>query len=983
MLPFGRDDGRLRRPVAAALAKVPELRQVPVAKYWGPAKRAKTKWRGFDPRTAESLGADLVVLGSRVRHELTLRLVTLPARHERTLRLPIRDERLDSRDLRRVAALASSLLAAPAPEPIEAEASVPPEPSAEPPAEPAPRPAEPSVPPLEPAPVEPEPEPVVVADAAPVETPVLNLRAARREGDVQLDGVPDDDAWLAAPPFTAFHKTYPQGGAPTQRTEVRVLHDDRHLWVAVRCFDTEAERIISPMGRRDVLPSSDEVIVMLDTTGDRRSGYAFAVNAGGVLEDALLVGDSEFLNDWDAAYQAEVFVGPDGWSAELRIPFSALRFSDAPEQRWGINVRREIGRTHELSDSAPIDYTSNQLVSAFTPLEGLRDVRPQRRLEATPFAAARLAVQPRDASSPTPRVYNPSADLGLDFKLSLTSALMLNATVNPDFGDVRPDEVILNLTNVEVFLPERRPFFTQGTDLLQGAKPVDGDATQLLFYSRRVGLDVPILGAVKVSGAATPWLDVGLLDVVVAGAQSPASMPGTGVVYSPKRPLHLGLAQELPAERPVTRNFFAGVVRARPSDGVTLAARAALSTPVEGECALDAPPPCTPTGSQAVALEADVRTGDRAWGVVGQLVGSRATGGPSGGVRLDDGTTLVDGSLGLGGFVQAGRLGGEGIRAWAMYEHAAPTLALDQTGYLEANNQQRGTVRLGWTDESSLFFPYAVVLEGRTVWTADARGLALAHELEAFAEFTFESYDFLSLGSTLVAGRVDQRELAGSGLALQRADTWRSWFLFESDPGRFWAVELSGSVAVQPARRWAPIFGGRALARVRPHARVDVSLAVATDGTPDAPFFVDDLGEGRFLLADLDSRFLSVTAKGLLMLSPRLSLELYAQLFSSTGTYRGFMEGAGDGRGVVTQAALSPVEVDGPRGFETASLRVSAVLRWEYRLGSMLYLVYTRSGDGPELGAGQPPSRSLWPSRLGEGPARDTVLVKWAHAFGL
>jgi len=369
----------------------------------------------------------------------------------------------------------------------------------------------------------------LLATAAPATTlaaaPGDPLRAARRTGEIVLDGRLEEPAWDVAPAHDGFFQSFPkEGQPPSERTEVRVLYDDRALYVGIVCHDSRPAEIARPLGRRDNAPYGDAVVVLLDSNHDKRTAYWFKLNAAGVQEDALLFGEDESNADWDAVWDGATATLPDGWSAEFHIPLSVLRFSGARDQVWGFAVKRILARSREEVMSIPLKRGERGMVARLADLTGLTGLEPVQELSLTPYLAARASWRPRTDQEARPRIFDPSGDLGLDLRASLGRGLALQATVNPDFGQVEADQIMQNLSTFELFFPEKRPFFTQGMDLFQGLSPNDHRSPQQLFYSRRIGLDAPILGAAKLAGRVSDTLEVGLLEAVVMGAAAPADL---------------------------------------------------------------------------------------------------------------------------------------------------------------------------------------------------------------------------------------------------------------------------------------------------------------------------------------------------------------------------------------------------------------------------------------------------------------------------
>lgn len=835
------------------------------------------------------------------------------------------------------------------------------------------------------------------AGQAAAEPIMAEPRATRTGAAIRIDGSPGEAAWADAVPFDAFHQTYPLAGtSPTQRTVLRILYDDHNLYFAVTCYDAEPARIVRHLGLRDQLPDGDEISVMLATTQDRRTAFLFTVSAGGGLEDGLITEDTQISLDWDGIWEGAAAPMIDGWSAELRIPLRLLRFESADEQRWQMNVRRTLGRTHELMDSSVIDWRGNVLVSRFGTLAGLGRLEPENPLELSPYAALRSQLRPQysDPARPAPRMLLPSLDLGLDLHATLTRGLALNATVNPDFGDVEADQLVLNFSNYEVFFPEKRPFFTRGMDLFQPVGTQNGQSPHMLFYSRRIGLDTPILGALKLTGTVRPGLEIGVLDALVMGAADPTKQdaleagrpideerPDRSLGYDVRRPLHLGVNAELPAETPVTRNYFTGVIRGRIAPGVSVGGTAAAATPLDEHCSAGGSvEACSPTGSVAGAVDFSAYSGDGAWGALGQLESSRLSGGPAEGRLLADGTVLRSGDVGAGGYVRAGKLGGEPWRAALKYEYASPRLELNQTGFLRAQNEQLLNGQVALVRPWGPFQEFTVSLSGQSVWSTDARSINLDNVVVFKVEAVPPSYHYFGVTLEHWSGRDDIREITGTGIPFERPRTFYGELAAETDPGRslvfesyvfgLWQEGVEGQVA----------WGGQAAVGWRPHPRLGLKLTGNLRKPHDSPFFIEETAPDTYLFADLKARVLSITWRQSLVLTPHITFSLYSQLFSGRGRYGAFYQGQTEGRASIRLEDLSEVRAGTDPSFQTSGLEVNALLRWEYRLGSILYLAYARSAEGEPIDA-RP--TSLYRGPLLGGPATDLLLLKLSFATDL
>ena len=354
-----------------------------------------------------------------------------------------------------------------------------------------------------------------------------------------VDGRLDDAAWATAQRASDFVQQGPEpGAAATQRTDARVVVTGDAIYVAMRMHDSAPDSIVGTLARRDYVGFSDWAHVIVDSRRDRRTAFRFAVNPSGVKRDGFIMADSEWSEDyaWDAVWDAAARRDSAGWTAEFRIPLSQLRFAASGEAGadWGIEFQRDLARRAERTHWAPVPASSGQFVSLFGTLSGVRTASVKRRLELTPYAVARARSANTDPGNPLHDVTSQDAMFGADFKIGLTSDLTLTGTVNPDFGQVEADPSQVNLTGGETFFAERRPFFTEGSNLFQfnigwGDWIFGGEQ---LFYSRRIGrtpqLDYPdsadftsaaeptrLLAAGKLSGRALGW-NVGVLSATTA-----------------------------------------------------------------------------------------------------------------------------------------------------------------------------------------------------------------------------------------------------------------------------------------------------------------------------------------------------------------------------------------------------------------------------------------------------------------------------------
>ena len=358
-------------------------------------------------------------------------------------------------------------------------------------------------------------------DAAP--RPTATIR--RSPGPIQIDGTLDEPAWEAAEVISEFIQQRPRDGYPaTERTEVRLLYDDEHLYIGAELYDSDPSGIIIPTLERDPnTRDGDAFGIILDTFLDRSSAFAFYVNPGGAVRDGQASDDGRNTNfAWDGAFELRTTIHDQGWTLEMAIPWSTLRFDPGRiNQDWGLNLMRRVRRKNEDSTWAPMDRQRPlHTPSRAGTLVGLEGIQPGRNLSLKPYV---LTARP-SGDLVLPEARSAELDAGLDLKYGLTSSLTLDLTYNTDFSQVEVDQQQVNLTRFSLFFPERRDFFLENQGIFtfgdQGSMGQRTGVSQqdfTLFHSRRIGLTptgdpLPILGGGRVSGTIGST-DIGLINM--------------------------------------------------------------------------------------------------------------------------------------------------------------------------------------------------------------------------------------------------------------------------------------------------------------------------------------------------------------------------------------------------------------------------------------------------------------------------------------
>src|SRR5690606_33304627 len=306
---------------------------------------------------------------------------------------------------------------------------------------------------------------ILTLDFYPKAESTESVTAYRLSAPLVVDGILNEPDYKNTP-VTKFIQKDPDEGQPaSQHSEVWTFYDDYNLYFSGRFYDTNPDSIDMTLMRRDNVIESDWLFVYLDTYNDNRTGYYFAVNAGGSVADGTLYNDSWDDNSWDGVWESKTSVDEYGWYVEIRIPFSQLRFHESESMVWGVNFNRDIKRRHEMSFYVMVPKSESGFVSRFADLTGLDGIKPKQRFELMPYFVQKAQYLIHDENDPFYKSNQYKTSLGADLKFSLGSNFNLDATLNPDFGQVEVDPAIVNLSAFETFYDEKRPFFIEGSNM--------------------------------------------------------------------------------------------------------------------------------------------------------------------------------------------------------------------------------------------------------------------------------------------------------------------------------------------------------------------------------------------------------------------------------------------------------------------------------------------------------------------------------------
>ena len=814
--------------------------------------------------------------------------------------------------------------------------------------------------------------------------------AARADAAIAIDGALDEPAWAAAPAHGDFWQREPrQGEAPAFPTEFRVLYDRSAIYVGVRAFDPDPARIRGLLTRRDTESASDWIAVQVDSYHDRRTAFGFWVNPAGVQRDELHFNDVERDPGWDAVWEVGTRIDQGGWVAEFRIPYNQLRFSAADRQAWGLQVLRRVARTRELSAWSPWPREATQEVSLYGTLTGLAGIRPPPRIELLPYAVAGARLY---RSEPGDRL-NDGVDLignaGADVKLGLGSSLTLSATVNPDFGQVEADPSQVNLTARETFFQEKRPFFLEGTDIFRYSLATGNgeDSVETLFYTRRIGAPphgeaegdhasapdtTTIYGAGKLSGKTAGGWSVGLLEAVTGQEVAKVAPDGSD-------------DYDRVAVEPFT-NYAVGRVKKDLRDGGTTvgAAATAVNRSLSG-VDLD----FLHREAYAGAVEVNHRFADDEWNADLRLIGSQVRGSPEAlartqqasqryfqrpdatHVELDpDRTSLSGGAL----IWSLGKMSGGHWRYAVGGDLRTPGFEVNDLGFLFQSDQVMQWGWLGYREEQAgrLVRVWQVDLNLLGTWNWAPDYLTSGSNLSTSVDFN--NYWGVATGVGVNHNYLDWTYLRG-GPMVRRDPSYNLWVDAWSDPRRIVHGAASAYTFQVPA---SSSHGSGVSASVFLQARsnLDLALGPSVSRTVDDNLYMvavtDPAGETHHVLAHIEQLTTALTVRASYTYSPTLSLQLYAQPFVSAGAYSEYKEAVDpraddydDRYHIYSDTELEVMDrigsVDGdgdgaadfsfPLGdFSFRELRSNLVMRWEYRPGSALFLIWShgRTSLGPD-----------------------------------
>ncbi len=773
-------------------------------------------------------------------------------------------------------------------------------------------------------------------------TEVPSLEAFRLDGlEIKLDGVLDDPAWDLAETGWGIRQMDPERGAPASVPSVfKVAYDDDAIYFAMACYEDDMANVSSFLSRRDQIEASDICSIYIDPYHDRTTGYNFRVNPDGVMEDHYLFDNGNRDRDWNAVWEAEVHRDENGWYVEIRIPFSQIRFKPSDDMTWGLQAYRWLHGRGEDTGWVMWDRNASGFVSRWGYLTGLRGVENPRKLEVLPYVLTKHVDPAAEGDEDT---WEHSQNFGADFKYGVTANLTLNATFQPDFGQVEADPALLNLSPFETFYQEKRPFFIEGARFFQ-------HPDFNLFYSRRIGTGDPnsrIRGAAKLTGKIG-----GDFSIAVLAAATDIGLDGR--VHNP---FVAGTEKTAYGLVRVGKEFDRGNHRVN-----------VMGTAVNRD-----------QGSFAAADERYQRNGysggfdfqtnfrDRMYRISGSAVGT----------IVDPFTDYFDPALkpeaiyGTGGKLDFRKAGGK-VRGMLQGQWESDKLDPNDMGFLQAPDEKQiyGNVSYHYNRDGDRgsFNNFQLELEGYRNWLyADNEGFDIETGAKAwqydrshpqgagvhlFAQAQHKSFNqgYIFIGQAVDGTSKyqtrtfeDERgplmtQPGWTAAEIGYTTDWRQPLSLDLEVEYNWG-EARNDLEFEAGLRWnqSEHFShwiGFGIGHFQNDAQW-VQNYRSADSAPTVP----GIGGVDYVFGELDQMIWDLTLRSNILFNRDNSLQLYVQPFLTRGNY-------GNTRWLATADSfdLRPYDIDPAQfDFEYGAVNLNLVYRWEYRPGSTLFLVWTHS----------------------------------------
>jgi hypothetical protein len=847
-------------------------------------------------------------------------------------------------------------------------------------------------------------------------------------GNIVLDGIPSEDAWNAVEWGGNFIQWQPsEGKPPSQETNFKIAYDDKFLYIAYRCYDLQPDSIVKRMGRRDEFPG-DWVEINIDSYHDMRTAFSFTLSVSGVRNDEFVSNDGvNWDPSWNPIWFAKTHIDEQGWTGEVKIPFSQLRYGNKTDKVWGIQLMRRLFRKEERSTWQLVPQNSGVWVSRFGELHGLKDIPVHRQVELAPYITAQADTYKEEPGNPFATGFDSKITGGIDGKVAVTNDLILDFTINPDFGQVEADPSQVRIDGFQNFFEERRPFFIESRNIfdyqLTGSEAGGDYDSDLLFYSRRIGssphgfpelsngehVDFPqntsILGAAKFSGKTKKGWSIGILESITQREMATVDNRGER-------------REEL--VEPLTSYFVARLQKDIKSGNTIIGG---ILTSVNREKGLSH---MLHRNAYSGGLDFLHYWKGRTWYIRGNVVFSHVNGTKEAILNTQtsfehlfqrpDATELtVDSNrtslTGMGGTFRFGKSGGKSGKIGQVFKFEtgitlrSPELELNDIGFMLTSNEINHFTWAGIHYQK----PFAFFRNARlnynhwSRWDYSGRFIHQAFNFNSHATFrnnwqsgTGTTWTAYSISNNALRGASSMRRPAGISHNYYLTSDYRKKVYANLSIFNFWGFgntmkdnNIGLSVHVQP------------LDALNVSVSADYSYYFRKQDQ-----FVSNISYNnaiRTIVSEVKQNTLRFTARINYNITPDLTLQYYGQPFITRPLYNNFAyvsdplaKNYNDRFHVFRSGELNLVDdqylvdenMDGVADysfskpdFNFVQFRSNLVVRWEYRAGSELYLVWSQ-GNTPDASADldRPITESLVDNAFAE-QARNIFLIKWTYRF--
>jgi hypothetical protein len=832
----------------------------------------------------------------------------------------------------------------------------------------------------------------------------------------KLDGVFDEEVWDLVEWTSDYVENQPDNGtAPTEQTKFKIVYDEKNLYIAVRCYDAEPNKIVKRLSRRDGF-EGDWVEFNIDSYNDDRTGFSFTISASGVKGDEFISNNG---NNWDSSWNpiwyVKTQVDAEGWTAEIRIPLSQLRFGNEEEQTWGLQSTRRYFRNEERSLWQHVLPNSPGWVSEFGELKGLIGLKPQKQLEIQPYGLTQLDTYPKEAGNPFRDGSDVTGTAGVDAKIGITNDLTVDLTINPDFGQVDADPGAISLDGFEIFFQERRPFFVENKNIFDYRFAGDQDN---LFFSRRIGrspqggaggqnstyVDQPInstiLGAAKFSGKTKNGWSLGILESLTAN-EFAKTVDDNGeegeTLVEPLTNYLVGRAQKDFNDR----NSYVG----------------AIFTAVHRN--MD--PNISFLHSHAFSGGLDFKHNwkDRKYYVEGDVVMSTVRGsaeaiqGTQTSIthlfqRVDAGHVEVDPSktslMGTGGMFEIGKGGGGNWRYNFGGSWKSPELELNDIGFLRQADliQQYFNIRRLFNKPTSWFRQANIGLNQYSTYDFEGNYNRIQYEMNGFVNY---KNNWWSEFGAAHKPRIYTNTVLRGGPRWRWSDE-NFWYLFSGTDQRKKLSMTLGYVNSRAAEDNFSLDRYEIRFRYQPINSLSVSLSTQFEQNPNKTQYVTESsfnGSPRYIMGAIDNESFSATLRLDYTINPNLTIQYYGQPFIFKANYSNFnyvndpvAEKLNDRVtwydanqiSLAEDSYLIDEDLDGKTDysfgkpdFAFVQFRSNLVVRWEYIPGSEIFLVWSQGVTG--LGNPEDKFSALAEDQIFGQQPQNTFLIKATYRFVL